>query len=343
MKYTGLGYNKKTIGLLAYCSLFLILVFGLFFSPIIHAQSATATQKGTGNSIKISPLRTELTLRPGESRTVSVYVENLESKPVDLRPIENDFIAGDDESGAPSIILDEDKYAPTHSLKRFMQPLGVFTVQPSERKEVKVVIAVPRDAASGGYFGALRFAPAKVTNSEIVNVSASAASLIILTVPGSVTESMRLTKFDVMQAGKVVSRLSKNEGIEILLRLENKGNVQLAPYGNLSVHTGNNTEPLFTTNINADKPADLVLPDSARKFTIPVDSLKNFGKHTFKLVLSYGTNNETLEVERVLWIIPTTYIVGGVIGVTLLILLIVIIVLGLKAYKKRILRNARRR
>lgn len=322
---------------------FVSIVIAFVSFPVVSAQKSTTSTTGGGNNLKISPLRTDLTLRPGESRSVSVTIENLETKPVYLKPIQNDFIAGNEESGDPAIILDENEFAPSHSLKRFMEPLSPILVQGGEQKEVKVVINVPQDAAAGGYYGALRFAPAKPDGSAVVNVSGSVASLIILTVPGNLTESLQLTDFSILQDGKQSSRLNSPEKVSVLLRLENKGNVQLAPYGNLSVIKDGSTEPVFSTNINDIKPAGLVLPDSARKFDIPVKNLDNFGKYTFRVVLGYGTNNETIEVEKTVWIIPSTYIVGGIIGVTFLIVLVTAIVLGLRAYKKRIIRHTRRR
>lgn len=314
-----------------------------FANSAVSAQTTTTKTNGSGNNLKISPLRTDLTLRPGESRSVSVTIENLETKPVYLKPIQNDFVAGNEESGEPAIILDENEFAPVHSLKRFMEPLTPILVQGGEQKEVKVVINVPQNASAGGYYGAIRFAPARPDGSSVVNVSGSVASLIILTVPGNLTESLQLTDFSILQDGKKASRLSSPKNVSVLLRMENKGNIQLAPYGNLSVLKDGSTEPVFSTNINDTKPAGLVLPDSARKFDIPIENLENFGKYTFRIVMGYGTNNETIELEKTVWIIPSTYIVGGIIGVTFLIVLITAIVLALRAYKKRIIRHSRRR
>src|SRR5690606_38760246 len=193
----------------------------VFAAPQVFAQ--TNTEGSNGNSLRVSPLRTDVRIHPGETRKVPVYVENLESKPVTLKPIQNDFIAGDDESGTPAIILDENEYAPTHSLKRFMTPLDVITVQPGERRQVDVTIAVPADAQAGGYFGALRFAPSNTDGSQVVNVSGSVASLILLTVPGDLVESLQLTDFEIHSNGKPMSRfLNSPDNVTAVIRLENK-------------------------------------------------------------------------------------------------------------------------
>ena len=333
------------VGILQMISLFFAVfsVLAVMSVAASSAQSTSSKSTGLGNNLKISPLRTDVTLRPGESRAVSVYVENLESKPVTLRTIENDFVAGEDEAGDPLLILDENEFAPVHSLKQYMEPVGLITVQPGERKEVKVVIAVPGDATAGGYYGAVRFVPAKSDGSDIVNVSGSVASLITLKIPGDVTESMQLTGFEILQDGKIVSRLSSPDKVSVQLRMQNQGNVHLSPFGNLSVLKGDSVEPVYSVNVNDTKPVGLILPDSARKFDIPIKNLDSFGKYTFRLVLGYGSNNQTIEAEKVMWIVPSAYIVGGIVAATFLALLIVVVILALRAYKKRILRKARRR
>jgi hypothetical protein len=313
----------------------------LLLAPMGFAQVSTDTT-GTGNSLKISPVRTEITLRPGESKNVNVYIENLETKPVILKPVENDFVAGDEEEGIASIILDENKYAPTHSLKRFMSPLEVITVNPGERKTVALPISVPADAQAGGYYGALRFVPSDAQGNLNVNVTGSVASLILLTVPGNLVESLQMTDFIVQKDGKPMDRfLQSPEKVSVVLRLQNRGNIHVTPFGQVSVTKDG--EEVFSKNINDTKPKGSVLPDSARRFEVPIKNLGTFGKYKFMAIVGYGSGGDTLEVEQEVWIIPSSYIVGALIAGLVLIVLIVVVVLALKSYKAKILRSTRRR
>lgn len=341
LKSTVMRETTKTINSTILFSFCITLVsITLVFLATLHVQAQSTTAQG-GNAFKISPVRTDVTLRPGETRNVPIYVENTESVPATLKPIQNDFIAGDEENGIPAIILNENEFAPTQSLKRFLSPLEVVTVQPGERKLVNVTITVPEDASAGGYYGALRFAPANADGSEVVNVSGSVASLILLTVPGNLVESIELTNYDIVQDGKLVTRLSSPDDVSVALRFENKGNVHVAPFGALVV-TKDGVE-VFNAKVNDIKPAGVVLPNSARKYDVPIQNLDNFGKYTFQLVVGYGTNGQTIESERVIWIIPTLYIILAIGGVVGLLVLITIIIIALRAYKKKILRSARRR
>ncbi len=330
-------------------SLLVALVFTVtaLISPVLYAQSNGTvnqdgvTAEGYGDSLKISPLRTDITLRPGESRKVTIYIQNLNPVAMSLKPINNDFIAGNREDGTPDIILNENESSPTHSLKRFMEQLPDVTVAPGERKAVDVTINVPHNADAGGYYGALRFAPTLSDGSGSVTVSGSITSLIALTVPGNIKESLSVKEFGIQQNGKTSTRFGSSKDIEMMIRLENKGNVHVAPRGEVFVQKGDKI--IYQTKINDTKPPGLVLPSSIRKWSVPLKDLGSFGKYKVTAVVSYGSSNETITVEQNIWIIPAIFIIGAIVALVVLILLIVMAVMSLRAYKRRILRGARRR
>lgn len=335
-------HNRIRTGLLSVVALSVALVV-VVSTPLALAQSSTTRQRNNTNNsaMKVSPLRTDVIIRPGEMRKVTVSVQNVTTKPMTLKAIENDFVAGDNENGIPDIILDEDKYAPTHSLKRFMAPLPIITVPPGERQTVEVAISVPENAQAGGYYGAIRFAPASTDGENNVAVSGSVASLVLLTVPGNTVESLQLTNFDIRQDKKTAKRLASPENVDVLLRLENKGNIHVAPFGSINVQK--NGKLVYSAKLNDIKPRGVILPDSARKWTVPIKGLDKFGKYEISATLGYGGSGDTIEVKKSIWIIPTLYIVIAILAIAVLIILIVAIVFSLRAYKRRILRRARRR
>lgn len=314
------------------------LLLGLFGG---YASAATTPPTATDNtnSLKLYTLRSSPVIQAGSSGDVSVQVENLTNAPITLKAIENDFVAGD-EKGTPAIILDENSYAPTHSLKRFMVPILNFTVAPKAIQSVTVKIVVPKTAQAGGYFGALRFAPA--TNStQPVSLNGSVASLILLTVPGPTVEQLTLTNFDVQQNGGTATNFRTPTDLSLLIRFQNKGNLQEAPFGQVNVLKGKKI--VYTANFNQKDPKDEILPDSARRWTLPLKNLGKFGKYTVTGTFGYGTKGQTVNIDKTVWIIPTTYIVAVVVGV----LVLLVIILGgwafLRSYKRRILKSSRRR
>lgn len=312
------------------------LMLSVALAVATHAQSSTA------NTLKVSPVRTDVQIKAGEKGTVKVTVTNVTNQDIVVRPIENDFIQGD-ESGTPSIILDANEYAPTHSLKRFMTPLADVTIPANESKTVDVVITVPKSAQAGGYFGAIRFAPTTPDSGGQVNLSASVASLILLTVPGPVTEQLNLTDFSLQQGGKTGGDFRTPNDLKVAFRFENKGNIQLGPFGKISVTQGDKV--VYDYDFNLETPREVVLPDGARKWEVPLENIGDFGYYTVHATFTYGSKNQSIDVERSFWVIPTAYIIAAIAIIVVLIGGIVWLIFFLKGRRKRIARRrtARRR
>lgn len=302
-----------------------------------HVLAVTNSTTNNANTLKISPVRTDITIDPGKTKTVKMKVTNLTNSPMTVRPIENDFVAGD-EKGTPALILDENKYAPTHSLKRFMVPLKNVTIPASASKDVPLTINIPANAKPGGYYGAVRFAPLSGNDSKSVNLNASAASIVLLTVSGDAVEQLDMTNFDIKKDGKTASGfVSTPDNMSLSVRFENKGSVQVAPFGQVYVRDGEKV--IYTRDFNQGNPRDMVLPDSARRWDVPLDKLGTFGKYTVGATFTYGTKNKSIEITKTIWVIPTIYIIAAVIALLVLIALIVGIIFFLRGYKQRVLRK----
>ena len=323
--------------LITLCS---IAIFGNATVFAATANKSSAAPIGTNQTLKVSPLRTNITIAPGDNGKVQTYVTTLTHAPITIQPIENDFVAGD-ESGDPAIILDPNSYAPTHSLKRFMVPLQNVTIPAGATQEVDVNIEVPKTAQAGGYFGAIRFAPATPGGNTSVALGASVASLILMTAPGPTVEQLTLTDFDVQQNGGTASNFRTPDNLSLFMRFLNKGNLQEAPFGQVYVQKGKKV--VYTYNFNEAQPQDEILPDSARRWMIPIKGMGKFGKYVVGATLSYGSKGQSIDITKTVWIIPTGYIIATVVIVVLLVILIAGSWLFLKSYKRRILRSSRRR
>lgn len=285
---------------------------------ISFAQS-TEGSEGTANTLRVSPLRTDATVNPGETKIVKVTVTNPSDKKVSVRVIQNDFVAGD-EDGTPAIILDETEYADEHSLKRFMTPIENITLEPKEAKVVEIELVVPEDAQPGGYFGSVRFAPTDPDTGGQVNVNISVASLILLTVAGDAPEKLDLTLFSIHQGGRPKSFFMNGEDIEAVVRFENKGKVQAGPFGMISVTKGD--EIVFEKDFNNKEQRDVVLPGSARRWVEKLEGIESFGKYTVNATFTYGSKNQSIEVSETFWLIPKSVMILAAAAVVLFVALI---------------------
>jgi hypothetical protein len=316
-----------------------VLVAGAFVAPT-SAQTSSTSTTNSANTLKVSPVRSDVQIKAGESSTVPITITNLTSQDILVAGIENDFIQGD-ENGTPSLILDANEYAPTHSLKRFMTPLGNVKVPAKGAATVEVKITVPATAQAGGYFGALRFAPTTPESGGQVNLSASVASLILLTVPGPTTEKLDLTEFTIKQGDKAATDFRTPNDLKASFRFENKGNIQQGPFGKISVRQGDKV--VYDYDFNNKTPRDVILPDGARRWEVPLKNIGDFGYYTINATFTYGSKNQSIDVERSFWVIPMAYIIGAIAAVVVLIGFIVWLIFLLRGRKRRRARRVHRR
>jgi len=319
------------------------IALAVLFTLSMNSQAfAQATKSTAANTIKVTPVRSDIEILPGESKTVEVTVTNLTTTSISVAPYTNDFVAGDDR-GTPALILDSDAFAPSHSLKRFMGTLSTATIPAKGSKTFNVVITVPVTAQAGGYFGAVRFAPSDPDGGGQVNLSASVASLILLTVPGDVVEKLRLDNFDIQQNGTNGTSFRTPDNLQASFAFENQGNLQIGPFGTLSVKKGDKV--VFKSDFNTGDPRDVILPDSTRRWEIPFKDIEAFGHYDVVATFTYGTKNQTIEVTKSFWVIPQWVIfaaIGAVVGLLLIIALVVFLVI--RSRKRRYLpKNNRRR
>lgn len=307
----------------------------IFAAGAVGLSSLAGAQEGTAtaNTMGVSPTRTDISVDPGETAVVKIIATNPSDAEVSVRPVQNDFVAGD-EDGAPAIILEETEFAPSHSLKRFMQPIEPIVLGPRESKLVEVTIAVPADADAGGYFGAIRLTPTTPDTGGQVNLSPSVASLILLVVNGEVSEKMSLTDFEVKQNDKKSFFYTDGDNTKAIFRFKNEGGVQMSPFGNISVTKGDKV--VYQSAFNSEAPRDMVLPGSARRWEVALNDINGFGKYTAHATFSYGSTNQTIEVTQVFWVVPIPVIIGAIIGLIVTIALIVWLVKVIKNRDKKL-------
>lgn len=314
----------------------------LLAAAVLLVGSAQAATSG-GNGLRISPVRTDVTIAPGKSQTIIINATNVTSGTATLQAIINDFGARNDESGNPAIILDPTKYAANHSLKRYVSPIPNFTLGPGEAKAISVVITVPPSAAAGGYYGAVRFAPAsqKVGPNQNVSLAGSVGSLVLLKVPGNVKELISIASFDTRVDDQPNSFFSSNKRINATVRLQNEGNIQEAPFGKILLKDRSN-KVLGTYELNNSDPPANVLPDSIRKFSVPINKVGTFGKFKLEANFGYGAGGQLLSASTTFYVIPAIAIVIFIGFVLFLVFLVFGLPRLIRTYNQRVISRAGR-
>src|SRR5581483_6082156 len=151
-----------------------------------------------------------------------------------FQAIVNDFVANPNETGAPALLMNPNQYATSHSLKRFVAPIKNFSVGAGKEVTIPVVITVPKNAAGGGYYGAVRFAPASSSApGKTVSLAGSVGSLILIKVPGNIHEQLSIASFDVRHNGSPSSFFTNGKKLTVTTRFQNEGNIQEEPFGKI--------------------------------------------------------------------------------------------------------------
>jgi hypothetical protein len=206
-----------------------------------------------------------------------------------------------------------------------------------------VTIAVPAGTAGGGYYGAIRFAPVGAPGDKNVNLSASVASLVLVTVPGNLTEKLSIAGFGVAQGKDSFDTRTiffNNKNLKSVVRFQNSGNVQLQPFGKVQLKKGSKIIATYTVNDPAN-PGN-VLPDSIRRFTNNLDKVGSFGKYKIVGNFGYGSNGQLLTASATFYVIPIIVIILIVIVLLLILFLIFVLPRLVRAYNRRVINRANR-
>jgi len=324
------------------------LVFAIFMPSLASAQ--TSVIGGGGNGIQVAPVRTDVTMDAGTTKTIQVNVTNVTGQTATYQAVINDFTTRPgDETGTPALLLDNNSYAPSHSLKRYVKSIPNFTLAAGATENVTVTITIPKGVAGGGYYGAVRFSPSTVakTNQTGATLSASVGSLILVRVPGAVKDDLRIASFDVRTSTTATGNSSvyvNSKSLYAVARFENKGNIQEQPFGKVTVMKGKtviqSTEinPIDTNNQRAN-----VLPDSIRRFSVPLTKLGSWGKYTVRGDFGYGSNGQLLSATTTFYVIPVVLIIIVVVLLGLILFAIFGLPRAIRRYNQRVLRRAGRR
>lgn len=320
-------------------ALLLTAVVTLFSMNVAYAASSTKT--GTsGDAFKISPVRQDVVVKPGTSLTVDVWITNLSNDPQNLQVVLNDFIASGDETGTPQLLLNG-KAAPTHGLKQFITAIPNVMLAAQQQKDVKVTITIPKNAAGGGYFGAVRFVPAgNNTTTGSVSLTGSVGSLLLVTVPGNITEHLSVAKFGAasQKTNNLGSFFTSGKDLEALVSFSNTGNIQLEPFGKIELKKASSVLGVY--EINNTTPRGNVLPDSMRRFTSNLTGVGSLGKYTLVGNFGYGSKGQLLTTTSTFYIVPVSAIAIGFVVLLFIIFCIFVLPKMIRAYNQRIVKKA---
>ena len=275
---------------------------GVYGVPSLHADNTPYRMESLPSNdvfsdFVVGPGKVELTLKPGESKTINVSVSNRLGEERTFDIVTEDIKGSEDPE--QTVVLMGNERGP-YSLKDFFEYSAASFVLPHAKKAiVPITIHAPEKAEPGGYYGSVLFktAPNKTGADGAVAGAAIVSRIGILffvTVPGSNDYKGNLESF-ITKAGSIFTK----GPIVFQLRFRNSGNIHLDPSGEISIKNMIGTEvdrvPVETW---------FALPQSLRSREVIWDRGYLMGRYTATAKIDRGYDDQKDTMSLTFWVIP---------------------------------------
>ena len=262
-------------------------------------------QSNAGSGLRISPTRTELSIKPGEAGTVSLTVKNVTKGAIIAKALVNDFEA-DNNTGEPKLLTDDKKISAS-SIRNFLLGFDDLDLAAGQEKEVIIPVQIPSDASPGAYYGVIRYQAVPKTTGEQgagqVALTASVGSLVLIEVPGNIVEKVSVLSVKAYltngKSGSIFTKKPTQSGITV----KNLGNSFAKPFGQVQVLNMQGKQ-VAAYELNNSTPRGNILPGSTRIFKDELKGITSPGRYKITANVSYGRGGEVLNVSNTFWYLP---------------------------------------
>lgn len=307
-----------------------LLIAAALLLPSVSAVLAQQNDQPS-SGLRISPTRTELSLDKGKSTNIKIFLKNVSGGDITAQAEINDF-ESEGETGEPRILIDNPEPTST-SIKKFISGLGDVKLKKDQTKEINIKAAIPKDFPSGAYYGVIRYSAIPgggQSEPGKLSLTASVATLVLIEVPGNITEQIQLNDILVYDGEKSGSFFF-NPPTQAGIRITNTGTGFSKPFGRVTVNRTLGGNEVYGYELNNTTPRNNILPDTTRVFRDDIKNINMPGRYTIAAGVSHGTNGEVLSKTVSFWYIPVWL---AVILVLLLVAVIVGIYLLIRKYRK---------
>lgn len=283
----------------------LVASLALFAVTRVWAQDNSSS----GSGLSVSPTRTELSIEKGGTEKVELNVRNVTRGPIIAKPFISDF-ESDDTTGEPRLYANTEKRN-SASISSFVTGLEDVTLQPGEDKNLTYTVNIPADAASGGYYGAITYRAVPANQADLesgeVALTANVASLVLIEVPGDITEQIQVTNVSAKKGDKAGSFFT---GVpdKVAITVKNNGNSFSKPFGTVTI-TDMSGKQVYSYELNNSTPRGNILPKTNRTFTDELKNVKKPGRYTITANVSHGSGGEVLTQKVSFWYLPVWLLV----------------------------------
>ena len=223
------------------------------------------------NGLGITP-RKDYTIKAGGQVADKLFINNLSQKDdlhLQIRVV--DFRA-QDETGTPALELAANAQQTPWSLKPFMKIANTLTIPAGKSVYLPFTVSIPANQGAGSYYSAIEYVAQNSQAQQRVNIAASSASLVFVTVPGKANEQLVFKQFGTFvpssddETGSFKSFFVGSPPKTLAYRLQNNGNVAENPQGSILIK--NIFGKTVKTIAKANPKNELALLGQTRRFEV---------------------------------------------------------------------------
>lgn len=256
----------------------------------------------------VSPAKVEVSLEPGESQEILIFVKNRLGEDKTFFVEKEDFAGSKD--GQAAVLLGDERGI--YSGKDYIEPqVEEIFIKEGEQESIPVKVSIPSDAETGGVYASVLIGTGNIEGT--VNVLSRIGTLFFVTVSGEVEREGSLEEFVLKGNKKVVSR----DSLIFHILYENNGNVHNNPYGIIEIKNmfGRKVDEIILDPW-------FVLPDSLRLREVVWEKEGLFGRYTANLKLNLGYENIVEEKSLSFWVISWWKLILSLVGLVIVVVVI---------------------
>ncbi len=283
----------------------------VLFALLVVAQPAFAAE------LEVTPVVIDDKAKARDILKRSITVRNTTERKLNLFPSVNDVDAREGEEEFVSAQNADDR---ADSLANWIElSRGVVELNPGEEKTLPFVVRITANAVPGTYHASISFGDGG-DRASAENSTPLAVVAVNLEVQEDIKEFMQLKAF------KTDSLFFSGDDVLFNYQLENIGNQELKPKGEIRIYDRKGTE-VASVEVNAD--GKEVSPSQVSQLASVWSAASGFGRYKAYLNVDYGSSQTASVQDTVFfWIIPWQQLLGLII-----VSLIAIIVLALYSHR----------
>lgn len=296
----------------------------LFTIAIVVISGFYLSSQVSASTIDVTPSIVRLDLDTDKAEAL-IYYSNQTDSIVELRFQAEDFRELED-GGRLLFLSEKDAKNYRYSLSSWINfDRQSLTLLPKEKQAIKVTI--DKDELSpGGHYASIQAEFVQIKESKTVQIKGVLSSLLFVrTSTGKEKEEAFIEHFST-----VSNMLSFPK--KAIIRFQNKGNVDLIPYGEIVITKGEKTIAKGIINENSL----ITLPESIRTYEAPLSIHESFvfpGTYKARLLMQFGKSEKKLEKE-IEFVTFGTIPLYGWLGIVLLLIVGPVVVVKKRSTKK---------